>query len=93
MERVSDAEPICTSAHRPRWSEIGNASAPLPPTLIPGPRPRGVAAVVRLLCPRARSLREQVDWDVVRRMTDGNVFAAALLVVFERLEVIEGESP
>ncbi|MGW5237944.1 hypothetical protein ACWEOW_03345 [Monashia sp. NPDC004114] len=47
-----------------------------------------LAAVI----PVARSLREQVDWDVVRRMTDGNVFAAALLFVLERLEVIEGES-
>jgi hypothetical protein len=40
--------------------------------------------------PVARTLREQVDWDAVRRTTDGNVFAAALLFVLDRLEVIEG---
>ena len=38
--------------------------------------------------PVARALREQVDWDVVRRDTAHNDFAAALLFLLERLEII-----
>ncbi len=40
------------------------------------------------LIPVARALREQVDWDRVRRETEDNPFAAALLFLLERLEVI-----
>lgn len=40
--------------------------------------------------PVARALREQVDWGAVRRRTDGNVFAEALLLLLQRLEVIDG---
>lgn len=40
------------------------------------------------LVPVARALREQVDWDVVRRDTAGNVFAEALMFLLERLEVV-----
>jgi hypothetical protein len=38
--------------------------------------------------PAARAVREQVDWDVVRRETKGNPFAEACLMVLERLDVI-----
>jgi hypothetical protein len=40
------------------------------------------------LIPVARALREQVDWDVVRRDTAGNPFGEALLFLLDRLEVI-----
>lgn len=40
------------------------------------------------LVPVARALREQVDWDVVRRDTAGNAFAEALMFLLERLEVV-----
>jgi hypothetical protein len=36
----------------------------------------------------ARSLREQVDWDRVRSETGDNPFAAALLLLLERLGII-----
>jgi hypothetical protein len=39
--------------------------------------------------PVARALREQVDWDVVRRDTAASPFASALLFLLERLEIIE----
>jgi hypothetical protein len=39
--------------------------------------------------PVARALREQVDWDAVREETSQNAFAAALLFLLERLEIIE----
>ena len=39
--------------------------------------------------PVARALREQVDWDAVREETAPNPFAAALLFLLERLEIIE----
>jgi hypothetical protein len=39
--------------------------------------------------PVARALREQVRWDVVRRETAANPFAAALLYLLERLDIIE----
>lgn len=39
--------------------------------------------------PVARAVREQVDWDEVRSVTAGNPFAAALLFLLERLDVIE----
>jgi hypothetical protein len=38
--------------------------------------------------PAARAVREQVDWDVVRRETKDNPFAEAFLMVLERLKVI-----
>jgi hypothetical protein len=40
------------------------------------------------MLPVARALREQVDWDRVRAGTEGNHFAAALMFLLERLEVI-----
>ncbi|WP_244963142.1 hypothetical protein [Nocardioides dongkuii] len=39
--------------------------------------------------PVARAVREQVDWDEVRRETEGNDFAVAFVVLLERLGVIE----
>ncbi|MDC5697504.1 nucleotidyltransferase family protein [Intrasporangium calvum] len=39
--------------------------------------------------PVARALREQVDWDVVRRDTASNDFATALLFLLERLDIVE----
>jgi hypothetical protein len=41
-----------------------------------------------VMLPVARALREQVDWDRVRRETKDNPFAAALLFLLERLEII-----
>lgn len=38
----------------------------------------------------ARALREQVDWDAVRRDTSDNDFAAALLFLLARLGIIGG---
>jgi hypothetical protein len=38
--------------------------------------------------PAARAVREQVDWEVVRRQTKDNDFAFAFLVLLERLGVI-----
>jgi hypothetical protein len=38
--------------------------------------------------PVARSVREQVDWDHVRRETAGNDFAETFLILLERLDVI-----
>jgi hypothetical protein len=38
--------------------------------------------------PVVRALREQVDWDVVRGATADNPFAAAVLFLLERLEII-----
>jgi hypothetical protein len=39
--------------------------------------------------PVARALREQVDWDRVRKETADNDFAAAFLFLLERLSVVE----
>ena len=41
------------------------------------------------LIPVARALREQVDWDRVRRETVESHFAAALVFLLERLDVVE----
>jgi len=38
--------------------------------------------------PTLRALREQVDWDVVRRRAKGRPFAEATLFLLERLEVV-----
>jgi hypothetical protein len=35
-----------------------------------------------------RPIREQVDWDAVRRRTDDSPYAASFLVLLERLEVV-----
>jgi hypothetical protein len=40
------------------------------------------------LLPVARALREQVDWDRVRREVEGNDFAVVFLVLLERLGVM-----
>ena len=40
--------------------------------------------------PLARSLREQIDWDRVRKETSHSPYAEAFLVLLERLEVIPG---
>ena len=37
--------------------------------------------------PSARALREQVDWDQVRNATEHNPYAAALMVLLERLQI------
>ncbi|GAA2778789.1 hypothetical protein GCM10019017_24840 [Streptomyces showdoensis] len=42
------------------------------------------------LLPVARGLRERVDWDEVRKITDGRPMAAAFLYLLELLEVIPG---
>jgi len=39
------------------------------------------------LLPSVRAVREQVDWDRVRADTAGNDFAAAFLVLVERLGI------
>ena len=44
------------------------------------------------LLPVARALREQVDWEVVRREVAGNDFAVVFLHLLERLRVLPGES-
>jgi hypothetical protein len=41
------------------------------------------------LLPTARALREQVDWDQVRKETADNDFAAAFLHLLERLSIID----
>lgn len=41
------------------------------------------------LIPVARALREQVDWDRVRRETEDNDFAAALLFILDRLDIVD----
>jgi hypothetical protein len=38
--------------------------------------------------PTLRALREQVDWDAVRRQTAGNPFAEVTLLLLERLGVV-----
>ena len=40
--------------------------------------------------PVARALREQVDWDVVRRDVAENDFAVVFLILLERLGIIDG---
>jgi hypothetical protein len=37
----------------------------------------------------ARAVREQLDWDEVRRRTDTSPFARAFLVLLEELTVVE----
>lgn len=46
-----------------------------------------------VVLPVARTLREQVDWDRVRRDTEGNDFAAAFLFLAERLGIVAGPAP
>jgi hypothetical protein len=40
------------------------------------------------LLPTVRALREQVDWDEVRRRSAGHAFAEAFLFLLERLDVV-----
>ena len=42
------------------------------------------------LLPVARALREQVDWDLVRRDVVDNDFAAVFLLLLERLSIVDG---
>ena len=42
------------------------------------------------MLPVARALREQVDWDVVRREVADNVFAVVFLELLDRLDVVPG---
>lgn len=44
------------------------------------------------LLPIARALREQIDWDEVRRRTQGNPFAAAFFVLVEGLGILQAGS-
>jgi hypothetical protein len=44
------------------------------------------------LLPTVRALREQVDWEEVRRRASGHAFAEAFLFLIERLEVIDAEA-
>jgi hypothetical protein len=41
------------------------------------------------LLPMARAMREQVDWDDVRRRVSGNDFAVVFLMLLERLGIID----
>ena len=41
------------------------------------------------LLPTMRALREQVDWSVVRRRSEGQPFAEAMLYLLERLGIVE----
>jgi hypothetical protein len=41
------------------------------------------------LLPTVRALREQVDWEEVRRRAAGHAFAEAFLFLIERLDVLE----
>jgi hypothetical protein len=41
------------------------------------------------LLPTMRALREQVDWTAVRKRTEGQPFAEAMLFLLERLDVID----
>jgi hypothetical protein len=43
--------------------------------------------------PTLRALREQVDWDLVRRRTSGAPFAETVLFLLERLDVIDPTRP
>jgi hypothetical protein len=38
--------------------------------------------------PLARSLREQIDWDRVRKETTASPYAEAFLVLLDRLDVV-----
>jgi hypothetical protein len=40
--------------------------------------------------PVMRALREQVDWDEVRKLASGSPFAETVLFLLERLDVISG---
>jgi len=42
------------------------------------------------LLPVARAMREQVDWDVVRRDVADNDFAAVFLLLLDRLGIVDG---
>jgi hypothetical protein len=42
--------------------------------------------------PTLRALREQVDWAQVRRRTEGQPFAEAVLYLLERLEIVDETS-
>ncbi|MGN6689165.1 MAG: hypothetical protein ACTHK1_16740 [Actinomycetales bacterium] len=44
------------------------------------------------LLPMARAMREQVDWDRVRKEVSDNPFAATFLVLLERLDVVHLDS-
>ena len=44
------------------------------------------------LLPVARAMREQVDWEDVRRRVADNDFAAVFLVLLERLGIVEPEA-
>jgi len=41
----------------------------------------------------ARALREQVDWDDVRRRTESSPFARAFFVLVEGLGILPGDRP
>jgi predicted nucleotidyltransferase len=41
----------------------------------------------------ARALREQIDWEAVRRRTGGSPFAEPYLLLLDRLGVVEGSEP
>jgi hypothetical protein len=45
------------------------------------------------LLPVSRAMREQVDWERVRRDVAGNDFAVVFLVLLHRLGIVEGLSP
>jgi predicted nucleotidyltransferase len=45
------------------------------------------------LLPIARALREQIDWEEVRRRTRGSPFARAFFVLLEDLEILPAHAP
>ncbi len=62
----------------------------LPPTLVVSERLRSLNehhCDFAALLPAARAVREQVDWDAVRVATADNDFAAAFLMLIDRLGI------
>lgn len=62
----------------------------LPPTLVVSEKLRSLNehhCDFAALLPAARAVREQVDWDAVRVATADNDFAAAFLMLIDRLGI------
>lgn len=72
---------------------VGPASVPVMPAthllvdklLVLGPH----RCDMSMLLPTARALREQIDWDAVRRDTEHSPYAEAFLLLVERLGITE----
>lgn len=80
LERASDAEVLSV------WMPVLSATdVMLGKLAVLGERYCDLGAVL----PSARALREQVDWETVRRGVEGNPYAEVTLELLERLDVIE----